>query len=63
VKVKIIEIDSERRRLSLSLKRVEAEVPEELATAEDTAVAAPEQQGETAEPELAADAEPAAQQD
>jgi len=39
-----------------------AEVPEELATAEDTAAAAPELQGETAESELAVDAEPAAAQ-
>ncbi|MDQ3723839.1 MAG: S1 RNA-binding domain-containing protein, partial [Actinomycetota bacterium] len=49
VKVKILEIDSERRRLSLSVKRVEGQVlepkvlpPEELAALDDGDEVAPE---------------------
>jgi len=42
VKVKILEIDSERRRLSLSVKRVEGQVLEPKALPPEEAVAAPQ---------------------
>ncbi len=65
VKVKILEIDSERRRLSLSVKRVEGQVlepkvlpPEELAAVTDDG--ATEEGEAVAEPEAEAVVEPAA---
>src|SRR5215217_6050467 len=70
VKVKILEIDSERRRLSLSIKRVEDQVlprrsptdagdlddMPELGLSEDVFAAQPEAAADAAEPEAAADA-------
>jgi small subunit ribosomal protein S1 len=66
IRVKILEIDSERRRLSLSAKRVEGQVlplhPIELTDEDQAAADAQEtaEQGGEAEPAVAPAAEPAA---
>jgi small subunit ribosomal protein S1 len=46
VKVKILEIDSERRRLSLSVKRVEDQVLPSVARAQAAGTAAPSEAGD-----------------
>jgi small subunit ribosomal protein S1 len=68
IRVKILEIDSERRRLSLSAKRVEDQIlpvsrPGEPAAepAGEAADAAPQDVAEAAEPQAAAVAEPQAE--